>query len=136
MAKLNVEIVTPERRVAVLTADEVVAPAADGLYGVLPGHSAFLGLLSAGPLTVRSEGKTEGWFVAGGFVEVSEDTVRVLADQAEPLAALDVESAAARLLEAEQHFKALPAGDPGLAAADGAVQRERSRLNTARSTRR
>jgi F-type H+-transporting ATPase subunit epsilon len=136
MAKLNVEIVTPERRVAVLTADEVVAPAADGLYGVLPGHSAFLGTLSAGPLTVRSEGTTDSWFVAGGFVEVSEDTVRVLADEAEPLATLDVERAAASLLEAEQRFKALPAGDPGLAAAATAVQRERSRLNTARSTKR
>ncbi len=31
MAKLNVEIVTPERRIAVLSADEVVAPAAEGL---------------------------------------------------------------------------------------------------------
>ena len=86
MANLTVEIVTPERRVAALTADEVVAPAADGLYGVLPGHSAFLGVLSAGPLTVRTGGQTEGWFVAGGFLEVSEDTVRILADEAQPLA--------------------------------------------------
>jgi F-type H+-transporting ATPase subunit epsilon len=134
MAKLNVEIVTPERRVAVLTADEVVAPAAEGLYGVLPGHSAFLGLLSAGPLTVKSAGQTDAWFVAGGFFEVAEDTVRVLADTAEPLASLDVESARVRLREAEERFRALQPGDAGLAAAAEAVQRERSRLYTA-STR-
>jgi F-type H+-transporting ATPase subunit epsilon len=96
MATLNVEIVTPERRVASLTADEVVAPAANGLYGVLPGHSAFLSVLSAGPLTVRTGTQTEGWFVAGGFFEVSEDTVRILADSAEPLASLDVEGARTR----------------------------------------
>jgi F-type H+-transporting ATPase subunit epsilon len=135
MAKLNVEIVTPERRVAALSADEVVAPAAEGLYGVLPGHSPFLGLLSAGPLSVRSGGQTESWFVAGGFFEVSEDTVRILPDQAEPLASLDVASASTRLREAEERFEKLPAGDPGLAAAAEAVQRERSRLYVAQTRR-
>lgn len=135
MAKLNVEIVTPERRVATLSADEVVAPAAEGLYGVLPGHSAFLGLLAAGPLSVRTGGQTESWFVAGGFFEVAEDTVRILPDQAEPLASLDVATATTRLREAEEHFKALPAGDPGLGAAGEAVQRERSRLYTAQTRR-
>jgi len=133
MGKLNVEILTPERRVAVLTADEVVAPCADGLYGVLPGHSPFLGLLSAGPLTVKSDGQAEAWFVAGGFFEVSEDTVRVLADLAEPLASLDAEVASTRLREAEAALAALSAGDAGLALAADAVQRERSRLYTART---
>jgi F-type H+-transporting ATPase subunit epsilon len=133
MAKLNVEILTPDRRVAVLSADEVVAPAAEGLYGVLPGHSPFLGLLSAGPLTVKSGGQVEAWFVAGGFLEVSEDSVRVLADLAEPLASLDADNASVRLREAEARLAALPAGDAGLAAAAEAVQRERSRLYTART---
>lgn len=135
MAKLNVEIVTPERRIAVLSADEVVAPAAEGLYGVLPGHSPFLGLLAAGPLTVKEGGNTQAWFVAGGFFEVSEDTVRILPDQAEPLASLDASTASARLREAEKRLNALPAGDPGLAAAAEAVQRERSRLYTAQTRR-
>jgi F-type H+-transporting ATPase subunit epsilon len=135
MAKLNVEIVTPEKRVAVLSADEVVAPAAEGLYGVLPGHSALLALLSAGPLTVRNGTQTESWFVAGGFFEVSEDTVRILPDQAEPLASLDVAGATARLREAEERFEKLKAGDPNLPAAAEAVQRERLRLYTAQTRR-
>jgi F-type H+-transporting ATPase subunit epsilon len=135
MAKLNVEIVTPERRVAALSADEVVAPAAEGLYGVLPGHSPFLGLLAAGPLTVRNGGQTEAWFVSGGFFEVSEDTVRILPDQAEPLATLDVAGASTRLREAEERLQALPTGDPKLAAAAEAVERERSRLYAAQTKR-
>ncbi|HXX30024.1 MAG TPA: ATP synthase F1 subunit epsilon [Myxococcaceae bacterium] len=135
MAKLNVEIITPERRVAELAADEVVAPAAEGLYGILPGHSPFLGLLSAGPLTVRSGGNTEAWFVSGGFVEVNVDRVRVLPDQVEPLAELDVEGAAARLGEAEQRLKALPADAEGRPQAEAAVRRERARLHTARTRR-
>jgi F-type H+-transporting ATPase subunit epsilon len=135
MATLNVEIVTPERRVASLSADEVVAPAANGLYGVLPGHSAFLSVLSAGPLTVRTGPQTEGWFVAGGFFEVSEDTVRILADHAEPLASLDVAGASTRLREAEQRFSALPPGDAGHGAAAETVERERARLYTAQTRR-
>jgi len=135
MAKLNVEIVTPERKVAVLSADEVVAPSSNGLYGVLPGHSAFLGLLAAGPLTVRSGGQTEGWFVSGGFFEVAEDSIRVLADHAEPLASLDVAGAETRLREAERAYAALGPLDEGHRAAAEAVQRERSRLYTARQRR-
>ena len=59
MAKLNVDIVTPERRLVSTPADEVVAPAAEGLYGVRPGHTPFLSLLAPGPLTVR-EGSPPG----------------------------------------------------------------------------
>jgi hypothetical protein len=48
---------------------------------------------------------------------------------------LDAASASARLREAEARLNALPAGDPGLAAAAEAVQRERSRLYTAQTRR-
>jgi F-type H+-transporting ATPase subunit epsilon len=135
MAKLNVEIVTPEARVAQLSAEEVVAPAADGMIGILPGHAPFLGLLAPGPLTVRSGGRTEAWFVSGGFLEVNEDLVRILPDEVEQLSALDEQAAATRLREAEQRLLALPAGDPGLEAAEDEAQRERSRLVTARLRR-
>ena len=60
MAKLNVDIVTPERRLISTHADEVVAPAAEGLYGVRPGHSPFLSTLSPGPLTVRDGSEHPG----------------------------------------------------------------------------
>ena len=116
MAKLKVDIVTPERRLISTPADEVVAPAAEGLYGVRPGHSPFLSSLSPGPLTVREGGSTQAWFVSGGFVEVQNDTVLVLADQAEPAASIDVESANAALREAEQRLAALGPGDPKAAA--------------------
>ena len=84
---------------------------------------------------MRTGGQTEGWFVAGGFLEVSEDTVRILADEAQPLASLDVEAASARLREAEQRFGALAPGDAGLPAAAEAVERGRARLYTARTRR-
>jgi len=115
MAKLNVDIVTPERRLVSAPADEVVAPAAEGLYGVRPGHTPFLSLLMPGPLTVREGANTQAWFVAGGFFEVQNDKVLVLADEAEPLASIDLESASRALHEAEQSLAALGSGDPRFA---------------------
>jgi F-type H+-transporting ATPase subunit epsilon len=136
MAKLNVDIVTPERRLLSTPADEVVAPAAEGLYGVRPGHSPFLSTLSPGPLTVRDGGTTQAWFVAGGFVEVQNDTVLVLADQAEPAASIDLEGANAALREAEQRLAALGPGDPKAAAETARVERERARVAAARAVAR
>jgi len=133
MAKLNVDIVTPERRLVSMHADEVVAPAAEGLFGVRPGHSPFLSSLSPGPLTVREGSSTQAWFVAGGFFEVQNDTVLVLADQAEPAASIDVEAASQALREAEQRLAALPPGDPKSAAESARVQRERARVAAARA---
>ena len=76
MAKLKVEVVTPERRLVQMEADEVIAPGAEGLFGVRPGHAPFLSLLMPGPLTVKNGGKTELFFVAGGFVEVGRSEER------------------------------------------------------------
>jgi F-type H+-transporting ATPase subunit epsilon len=133
MAKLNVDIVTPERRLISTPADEVVAPAAEGLYGVRPGHSPFLSTLSAGPLTVREGSTVQAWFVAGGFVEVQNDTVLVLADAAEPAASIDVEGANAALREAEQRLASMGPGDPKAAAETARIQRERARVAAARA---
>ena len=99
MAKLKVEVVTPERRLVQLEADEVIAPGAEGLFGVRPGHAPFLSLLQAGPLTVKDGAKSELYFVAGGFVEVGGQNVRVLADSAQPQKEIDTAAlAAARAL--------------------------------------
>ena len=133
MAKLNVDIVTPERRLASIHADEVVAPAAEGLYGVRPGHSPFLSSLMPGPLTVREGTSAQAWFVAGGFIEVQGDTVLVLADQAEAATSIDLESASQALREAEQRLATLPPGDPKAAPETARVQRERARVAAARA---
>jgi F-type H+-transporting ATPase subunit epsilon len=135
MAKLNVDIVTPERRLVSTPADEVVAPAAEGLYGVRPGHSPFLSLLAPGPLTVREGSTTRAWFVAGGFFEVQNDTVLVLADQAEPATSIDLEAASQSLREAEQKVSSLGAGDPALPAEQERVRRARARVEAARAAR-
>src|SRR3954463_14423652 len=110
-AKLNVEIVTPERRLAQLAADEGIAPGADGLFGVRPGHTPYLSVMQPGPLTVREGATSTIYFVSGGFVEAGPEAVRVLADSAEVANTIDVAAAQKRIVEAESKMKAFEVTD-------------------------
>lgn len=131
MAKLNVEIVTPERRMAQLAADEVIAPGAEGLFGVRPGHTPYLSVLQPGPLTVRDGQNTTVYFVAGGFVEAGPSAVRVLADAAEVAANIDVAAAQKRMAEAETRMKGFEVTDSRAQEQRDIVQREKRRIEVA-----
>lgn len=131
MAKLNLEIVTPERRVEQAACDELIAPGAEGLFGVRPGHTAYLALLQPGPLTVRDGAQKRVYFVAGGFVEAGAKDVRVLADEAQLAQDIDVEAAKKRLAKAEHDLASLPVADARTDGARLAVLREKRRLEVA-----
>ena len=83
---MHVTVVSPERAVFDGAADAVVAPAYDGQVGIWPRHAPFLTLLGAGVLQVRQgTGNAASRFrVAGGFLQVMGDAVRVVADRVEP----------------------------------------------------
>jgi len=131
VAKLNVEIVTPERRLVQGTADELIVPGAEGLFGVRPGHTPYLATLQPGPLTVREGATKTVYFVAGGFVEAGPGVVRVLADAAEAAGEIDVEATKKRLAKAEEHLGGLAPNAAGTEAAQLAVLREKRRLEVA-----
>lgn len=80
---LRVVVVTPEHTLFDGGATAVVAPAYDGLVGILPRHAPFLSLLGKGPLVVRAAEGERRFTVAGGFIQVVGDVVRVVAEQAE-----------------------------------------------------
>lgn len=80
---LHVEIVTAERELYNGEADLVSAPGAEGRLGILPRHAALLALLGPGELRIKLGADEEPLFVSGGFLEVSDNTVTVLADTAE-----------------------------------------------------
>lgn len=84
---LRVVVVTPERTLYDGGASAVVAPAYDGLVGILPRHAPFLSLLGTGRLVVRAPEGDQRFTVAGGFVQVVGDVVRVVAQRAEAAAA-------------------------------------------------
>jgi len=81
---MHVIVIAPERSLYDGDAHSVVAPAYDGLVGVLPGHAPFLTLLGTGTLVIAQPGSSERFSVAGGFLQVVEDVVRVVAERAEP----------------------------------------------------
>ncbi len=126
---LKVEVVTPERRLVEVEADEVIAPGADGLFGVRPGHTPYLSVLAPGQLTVKEGGGVEKrFFVAGGFCEVADDVVRVLADVAEPLDAIDVAQAQKAVADAEAKLAELSPSVPAYALQQEAVKKAQVRL--------
>ncbi len=131
MAKLHVEVVTPEKRLLAVDADEVIAPGALGLFGVRPGHAPFLSLVEPGLLTVNEAGKLYKYFVGGGFVQVSQGNVRVLADQAEAVEKIDTAAARKRMAEAEARVQQLSPADPKVAAERETIRREQKRIDVA-----
>src|ERR1700736_6594485 len=132
MAKLSVDLVTPERRVVAVQADEAIIPGARGLFGVRPGHTPFLSLMEPGVLTLREGATKQQFFVAGGFVEVSNDKILVLADQAEPISGNDVEASKQRPLAAQERLKTLSAEDARFQIETATVKRETARMGAAR----
>ncbi|HEY4035264.1 MAG TPA: F0F1 ATP synthase subunit epsilon [Ktedonobacteraceae bacterium] len=80
---IHIEIVTAERKLYSGEADAVQAPGSEGQLGILPRHAALLTTLAPGGLRIRLAGAEETIFVSGGFLEVSNNNVTVLADAAE-----------------------------------------------------
>src|SRR6476619_4980896 len=100
---LRLEIVTAER--VVFEDDDidmVVAPSVDGQVGILPHHAPLLTILHVGELRVRKGNDEQTLVVAGGFMEVLNNKVTILADAAERSEEIDVASAEEARHRAEQ----------------------------------
>jgi F-type H+-transporting ATPase subunit epsilon len=80
---MRVTIISPERSVFDDECTSVVAPAYDGKVGILPRHAPFMTLLGDGTLVVRQEAGSTSFHVRGGFLQVTQDVVNVVAEHAE-----------------------------------------------------
>src|SRR5215470_1712089 len=87
--RLTLEVATPSRAIISEQVDEVVVPGIEGYFGVLPGHAPLLSTLGIGELTYRNGRDELHLAIAGGFAEVRNDKVIVLADSAERPAEID-----------------------------------------------
>jgi F-type H+-transporting ATPase subunit epsilon len=133
---LNVEIVTAERTVySQEGVDEIIAPGVDGEFAVLPQHAAFITILSPGEVRILRASEEESMAITGGFFEVRDDRVVVLADAAERVDEIDVARAEAAKARAEQ---ALHEREQvvDLAAAEASLKRALARLRVAERRRR
>ena len=91
---MDVAIVDPEKELWSGEADFVVARSADGEIGILPGHAPFLGVLKHARLKVEAGGDEIIFAVHGGFIEMKDNRLSVLARRAEISSDIDVARAA------------------------------------------
>jgi F-type H+-transporting ATPase subunit epsilon len=127
---LELEVATPERELVREQVTEVQVPAAQGYIGVLPGHAPLMSALGIGTLTYVVGGAKRHLSVHGGFLEILENHVRVLADVAERAEEIDIQRAKAAL-ERSQREALNPAIGVDPAVALAATLRARARLATA-----
>jgi F-type H+-transporting ATPase subunit epsilon len=104
VAKLFLEVVTPERILLSQEVDSVTAPGTEGEFGVLPGHVLFLSGIVPGELRYTSGSQKGAMAVTSGFAEVSNDRVSILVDAAEKAEDIDVERARSALERAKQRL--------------------------------
>jgi F-type H+-transporting ATPase subunit epsilon len=96
------ELVSPERVLFSGEATEVVVPAAEGEVTVLAGHAPFMSAIRAG--VVRIDG-SKRLFVRGGFADVSEGGVTLLAEVAVAVEDIDAEKVSGQIKDAEEDLR-------------------------------
>ena len=132
MAKLHLEVVTPEKVMVSQDVDIVVAPGSLGEFGVLEGHVPFLTGILPGEIRYTSGGQTEHLAVTTGFAEVSKDRVSVLVDAAEMAQEIDLDRARESMERARQRLeKERGVQDVDFIRAEAALKRAIARIKVA-----
>ena len=101
---LTLVVVTPERKMVEAQTDSVEIPGELGYLGI-PGHAPLISLLKTGVLKYRDSRGDKSLAIAGGFLEVSNDIVSVLADLAEEPSEIDAAKAEKDRVQAEEQMK-------------------------------
>ena len=99
---LELDIVTPERLLVTEQVDQVNIPGIDGDMGILASHAPIISTLRPGSLSYEMDGETITLFVSGGFMEVAENRVIILAESAEFSNEIDKQRALASKEKAEK----------------------------------
>ena len=129
--RIQLDVITPERRFVSETVDAVTLPGLDGELGILPGHTPLISQLQTGVLTYTQGGATRRLLVSGGFVEVNGDRVSVLADLAEMPDEVDLARARQEREQAERTLNAFTGAPEELDEVRAQLDRANARLQLA-----
>ena len=127
----RLRIVSPERSLLDEEVEEVIAPGAAGEFGVLPDHITFLTVLAPGRLIYRTGNQRSVIAIFGGYAEVVDNVMTVLADGAEPARQIDLEAARQAQQEAESALAAIDVTAPEFALARRTLDQQTARLAAA-----
>lgn len=108
---LQLEIVTPEKKIFSDTVTDVYLPGADGEMGVLELHAALVTALKPGELRYQKDGKTHELAIGSGFAEVTQEKVSVLTDSAFGDDEIDEAAEEAAMKRAEEELEKVSTTD-------------------------
>ncbi|MDE0355561.1 MAG: F0F1 ATP synthase subunit epsilon [Deltaproteobacteria bacterium] len=129
---ISLRVVTPVRLVLEEQVDELTAPGPLGQLGILPDHAALMTTLDIGQLSYKTSGANSVITLTGGYAEVLDNVVTVLADAAEFPNEIDTARAENARARAERTLEDRDnADDQALVAAEAALKRALLRLETA-----
>lgn len=130
--QIQLEVVTPERRVLAESVDSVTVPGLDGELGILPGHTPLISQLRTGVLSFTQGERVTQLHVSGGFVEVGgDDRVSVLAEIAEHPEEIDAARARLAREHAEKTLSAWSGTEEDFEVARARLERSMVRLQLA-----
>jgi F-type H+-transporting ATPase subunit epsilon len=128
---LQLDVITPERRLLSEQVDSVTVPGANGELGILPGHTPLISALQTGVLAYTQGASTRRLLVSGGFVEVNADRVSVLADLAEFPEEVNAQAARTEREEAERRLGSFSGPPEEMAEVRTQLERATARLQLA-----
>ncbi len=135
MAKLKLEIVTPEGRAYQDDVDMVVLPGSEGELGIYPAHVPLMTQLAPGEVRIFKDGKQTELVVGSGFAEITHTRVSVLTDSALEDESIDENVAEEAIRRAEAALKDKSLASEELAEAEAALARSLAQLRFKRRRR-
>jgi len=129
--KIQLDVVTPERKVLGEAVDMVTVPGLNGEMGILPGHTPIISQLKTGVLSYVQDSRTSQLHVSGGFVEIRDDKVSVLAEVAERPEEIDAAGARATRDRVEKQLNSWSGSEDDLELAKTELAKAEVRLQLA-----
>ncbi len=130
--KLYCEVITPEKILYQGDVEMVIAPGAAGELGILPLHMPLITTLKVGELRLKHGQEKQDYIaIDGGYMEVMEDKVTILADAAEYASKMDVAKLNEMKSEIEHRLAAIPKDSEELFEATSELERITNRLSVA-----
>ena len=112
MSMLDCSIVTPEKKIFEGKINYISAPGKIGEFGVLPDHENFITMLDVGIINIENKNSnTEQLLVIGGYFEVFENKVIIIADELYHKDEIDIEKAAKKMEEYKTKLSSLGFND-------------------------
>ena len=128
MAEINLEIITPEKRIYKDAVDSVTVPGTKGLFQVLKDHAPLMSTIEIGVITLKKNNENTYLTTAGGTIEVLNNNVLILADSVEVMENIDIDRAERAKTRAEENLTSKKE-DIDFVRAELALKRAINRIN-------